>query len=113
LFNIFWVTWHEFLITEGSSTVGTISNLVSGVTIVLLTIALILHHKGLEEMKKHWKDEAPIALRVAIVAALLIYGPVFVWKFVAAIYNEHAKLVGDNQTLESRSNKCTVVFSRI
>jgi hypothetical protein len=90
--HLFVHAWGDFLITEGSSTTGTVSNLGTGVVIVLLTILFILRHKGSGEMMKHWKEEAPIAMRVAIMAALLIYGPVLIWKCISIVHADHIAL---------------------
>jgi hypothetical protein len=92
-FNLFVRAWREFLITEGSSTVGMFSNWASPIIAVAITIFLIRHHRGQIAMERHWKEEAVIAIRAVVMVAVVMYGPVLVWKCIAAVYLDHATLM--------------------
>jgi hypothetical protein len=94
-FNVFGRAWRGFLITEGSSTVGMLSNWASPVIAVGITIAVIRHHRGQLAMEQHWKEEAGLAARVVVMVALIMYGPVLIWKCVGTAYADHVALVSE------------------
>src|SRR5580704_18006401 len=93
-------SWALFKATEGTSTVGFVSTILS----TLLTIGCVLFFSWRRGRRKgvsnEWKENALVDLMSLPVVLVVVYGPALVWSLCATVYADHQFLVNQNSELQ-------------
>jgi hypothetical protein len=93
-FSSFFATFLSYFFNAiGTSFLGFCLGVSFAAFTTLATLRRVEKLHGRDAMLKHWREDGRVALRVSLVCALIIYGPVAVWKLAQAVYDDHQGLV--------------------
>lgn len=92
LFSFFATFLSYFFNAIGTTFLGLCLGLALAVSTYIATLRRIDQRNGKAAMLKHWKEDGKVALRVSVICALIIYGPVALWKFSQVVYDDHIGL---------------------
>ncbi len=109
-----------FIDAIGDTWIGLVLGIAFGSSVVVDVLLQKKRSEGWKAMLNHWRQEHRSAMKFAIWAALVIYGPVAAWSVGKAIYEDHNYFVGfakgqwkalktDGVTLQTDKDECTSV----
>lgn len=95
-------SWQSFRSSLGTTSLGFIAPLAVSILSIAITLFIVLRKQGKEAMLKRWKEDAAIALRVTLIVALGVYGPIFLYEgLIKTVYEDHQSLLQANKKLSS------------
>src|ERR1035441_10665878 len=94
----------SFLAALGNTKLGFHQVWIGRLDTHFLRIIVVLSERGRGAVKDHWQ-EVKLGTRVALIALLIYYLPIFCWSYIKAIYNDHAALYEDNRALREERAK--------
>lgn len=92
-FGLLQRAWNLFTEKEGTTTPGFLSNIAWPVISLAVALILIRRERG-KSAAVNYLEEIWLALRVIIIVALLVYGPMAIWATVRTVYDDHHNLAG-------------------
>jgi hypothetical protein len=117
LFRFLGTVLSAFVGAIGTSYLGLLAAIAFAVAVLGATLWRIDQQHGREAMKAHWKEDAKIAWRVSVICAAVIYGPIFLFCVVKAIYIDHQYLVGaarkEVRLLQQNKDQCAVQVTQL
>jgi hypothetical protein len=102
--NLMQRAWGLFTQKEGTTTPGFASNIAWPIISLVVAWYLIRRERGKEAAMKH-SEEALLAVRVVVIVALLIYGPMAAWCVVKTVYEDHQSLAKRNGELVRKNRE--------
>jgi hypothetical protein len=106
LFSFIGTILHIFVDLIGTTLLGLFVGLGFAVATTLAAMLRIHRNHGRDAMVRHWNYDVKTALRVSLVCAAAIYGPILVWSLGKAVYVDHSAFVARNAVLrKSLSDK--------
>jgi hypothetical protein len=87
--NFLVAAWDLFIQEEGTTSPGFFSNIAWPLISLVVAWFLIRKERGKVAAERHLKEEIKLAVRVVIIVALLIYGPMALWCVVRTTYDDH------------------------
>src|SRR5260221_8967546 len=98
-FNLIQAAWSLFIQKEGTTTPGFASNIAWPLISIAVAWYLIRKERGKGAAEVHFREEAKLAMRVIVIVAILIYGPMAIWCVVRAVYDDHHNMASRWQAL--------------
>lgn len=96
--------WLSFAAFKATNLTGFISNDIVQPILLLLFFVVLLHEShGGEAVKIHWGKEGIIGLKAIGLLVVFYYIPIFLWKGVRLVYEEHTALVTENRELRAQN----------
>jgi hypothetical protein len=111
--NLLSRSWQRFLAGQGTTGLGFVSPYTVPVISAVCAGALLLLVRGKAAMIAHWRQNLGIVALAAAVANLLWYGPLIGRALVQVVYDDHASLVEQNQTLETQVHMVTAELQKL
>ena len=91
--NLLAASWHSFLSLIGTTGPGFLSPIIVSALSIAATLVCIRLLQGKGAMHKHWWESAAITAVVTVLVLFIVYGPQFMWRFAATIYEDHRHFV--------------------